>query len=73
MGKGDGGRRDGSINGKNQSRASKGYGVYFGGKTDKGKVEGEKESRNGVKVKEIQESPFKNKMRPNNLSSNLSI
>lgn len=33
MGKGDGGRRDGSINGKNQSRASKGYGVYFGGKT----------------------------------------
>lgn len=32
-----------------------------------------KKNRNGVKVKEIQESLFKNKMRPNNLSSSLSI
>lgn len=35
----------GSINGRNQSRASKGYGVYFGGKTDKSKVEGEKKKK----------------------------
>lgn len=45
MGEGDGGRRDGSLNGRNQSRASKGYGVYFGGKTDKSKVEGEKKKK----------------------------